>query len=98
MLNLSLWQILIFMGIGAILAAAYLCLLWQTIRLLPRLKKKGLFLMASAVIRITLLLVLSILLSQHHAGKFLSIVVGFIVTRLILVGIFRKNIKEFSNG
>ena len=97
-LDLSLLQIIVYSGLGAVLAVLYLYLLWKTICLLPRIKRKGLFLLASVVIRITLLISLALIFSQNHAGKFLWIIIGFILTRLILVGCFRKGIKGHLNG
>ncbi len=94
MLELTIWQIIICITFGAILASVYLCLLWQTIRLLPRVKKKGLFLLISAIFRLALLIVLAVFASQNNVGKFLCIIVGFIITRLILVGKFKEHIKE----
>ena len=79
--------------IGGVLSTLYLGLLWYSIKLLPKIKKRGLFLFGSAVLRLFLFLFLAVFLSQNHAGRFLWIVVGFITTRLILLS-FVKNKRK----
>ena len=75
---------------GTLLSVLYLGLLWYSLKLLPKIKKRGLFLFASAALRLFLFLFLAVYLAQNHAGRFLWIVIGFIVTRLILLS-FIKN-------
>lgn len=68
-------------GIG--LAAVYLYLLWQTIKVLPRVRHKQLFLLASKIIRIALLLFPMVVLARHSAAKLLIIFAVFWLTRTI---------------
>ena len=92
MINVSLpfSAILISFIMGAVLSVLYLGLLWYSVKLLPKIKKRGLFLFASASVRLFLFLFLAVYLAQNHAGRFLWIVIGFITTRLILLS-FIKN-------
>ena len=84
-IKLSLDAILLALAMGGILSLIYLELLWYSLKLLPKIKRKGLFLFASAAIRIFLFLFLAISLSQNHAGRFLWIVIGFVSVRLFLL-------------
>ena len=89
--NLPYSSIVVAFTMGGLLSLLYLGLLWYSIKLLPKIiKKRGLFLFASAVVRLFLFLFLAVYLAQNHAGKFLWIVIGFITTRLILLS-FIKN-------
>ena len=89
-LNLSFSTILIALIIGAILSILYLGLLWYSLKLLPKIKKRGLFLFGSAALRLFLFLFLAVYLAKENAGRFLWIVIGFITVRLILLS-FIKN-------
>lgn len=95
MANVSLpYSVLIvYFFLGGILSILYLGLLWYSVKLLPKIKKRGLFLFLSAVVRLFLFLFLAVYLSQDHVGKFLWIVIGFITMRLVLLS-FIKNKKR----
>ena len=80
---------------GAILSLLYFGLLWYSLKLLPKIKKRGLFLFVSAALRLFLFLFLAVYLAQNHAGRFLWIVLGFITTRLILLS-FIKNKRRIK--
>ena len=80
---------------GGILSVLYLGLLWYCVKLLPKIKKRGLFLFASASFRLFLFLFLAVYLAKDNAGRFLWIVVGFITTRLILLS-FIKNKRRIK--
>ncbi|MBR6411946.1 MAG: ATP synthase subunit I [Alphaproteobacteria bacterium] len=71
--------------IGAICGLIFMYLLWRTVKLLPQVKHKYLFLFVSKALRIFLLLCVMILFSDHHAGKFLTIFCGFWAIRLIIL-------------
>ena len=92
-IKLSYSAILNAFVIGGILSTIYLGLLWYSVKLLPKIKKRGLFLFCSAVLRLFLFLFLALYLSQNHAGRFLWIVIGFITTRLVLLS-FIKNKRK----
>ena len=92
-LNLSYLEILTAFMMGGILSVLYLWLLWYSVKLLPKIKKRGLFLFSSAVVRLFLFLFLAVYLAKDHAGRFLWIVVGFISVRLILLS-FIKNKRK----
>ena len=71
--------------IGAIVSVVYMYLLWETVRLLPRVKHNGFFLFFSAVLRIFLLIFGMLLLSDENAGRFILIFCGFIIFRLFIL-------------
>jgi len=85
-------QILICLLTGFVLSIIYLGLLWITIRLLAKTRHKGMLLLLSAAIRITIFFTGAILLSQHNPARFLWIVFGFIITRIFFVS--RIKLKE----
>ena len=88
-IKLSLDAIFLALTMGGILSVLYLGLLWYSIKLLPKVKRKGLFLFASAVLRLFLFLFLAVWLSQNHVGRFLWIVIGFISVRLIILSFIK---------
>ena len=94
-IRLSYSAILNAIVMGGILSILYLGLLWYSVKLLPKIKKRGLFLFGSATARIFLFLFLAIYLSQNHAGRFLWIVIGFVITRLVLLS-FIKNKRRIK--
>ena len=71
--------------IGAVVAIVYMYLLWETVRILPRVKRKGFFLFFSAVLRIFLLIFGMLLLSGDSAGRFILIFCGFLIFRLFIL-------------
>ena len=83
--RLSFSEIGTTLGIGALCALLFMYLLWETVKLLPQVKHKYLFLFFSKVLRIFLLLCVMILFSDHHAGKFLFIFCGFLIVRLFIL-------------
>ena len=92
-IRLSYSAILIAFMTGGILSVLYLGLLWYSLKLLPKIKKRGLFLFGSAVLRLFLFLFLAVYLSQNHVGRFLWITIGFITMRLFLLS-FIKNKRK----
>ena len=93
-IKLSFDAIIIAFLTGGILSLIYLGLLWYSLKILPKIKKKGLFLFASAALRLFLFLFLAVWLSQNHAGRFLWIVLGFITVRLILLSRIKNGVKK----
>ena len=75
---------------GFCLSLFYLGLLWLTVKSLPKVKHKNLWLFTSAIIRLVLFLSGALLLSQNNPARFLWIVGGFIMTRLILLGLVKQ--------
>ena len=80
---------------GGVISILYLGLLWYSVKLLTKIKKRGLFLFGSATVRLFLFLFLAIYLSQNHVGKFLWIVIGFVTTRLVILS-FIKNKRRIK--
>lgn len=83
---LPLSDILPLLWVGASLAFIYLWLLLKTVQKLPIIKRKGLFLLASAVGRIVLFLGIALLFSEHSPARFIWIVLAFVLTRFLVVG------------
>lgn len=95
--TLSIEQILMSFGIGVIIGFIYLFLLWQTLLKLPSIKRKGNFLFISAVIRLSLLIFTAIYFSFDSGARFLLIIIGFIIARIIAVKYVKKAIhKEYA--
>ena len=87
MMNISVGEIVWLIAAGIVLAAVYLYLLWQTIKVLPRVRHKQLFLFASKIIRIALLLFPMIVLARRNAVQLLIIFAVFWLTRTIALWI-----------
>ena len=94
-LSLSYPEILITFTLGGLLSILYLGMLWYSLKLLPKIKKRGLFLFSSAALRLFLFLLLAVYLAKNNAGRFLWIVIGFITVRLILLS-FIKNKRRIK--
>ena len=93
-IKLSFDAIFLALVMGGILSLIYLGLLWYSLKLLPKIKRRGLFLFISAAIRIFLFLFLAMWLAKNHAGRFLWIVVGFVCVRLILLSRIKNKGKK----
>jgi hypothetical protein len=94
---LNIWQILISFGIGIIIGLIYLFLLWQTLLKLPSIKHKGNFLFLSAVVRLALLIFTAIYFSFDSGARFLLIIIGFIIARIITLKYVKNAIhKEYT--
>ena len=74
---------------GVVLNIVYLTLLWLTIKFLPHTQHKGLCLFGSVILRLALFLGLAIWFSQQSPARFLWIVIGFVITRLVVVGLIK---------
>ena len=70
---------------GLACGAVYMYLLWETVSLLPRVKHFRTFLFLSKVLRIFLILTVMVILSGHHAGRFLTLFCGILTVRLTRV-------------
>ena len=90
--RLSFTEIGLCLSIGSVCGLIFMYLLWQTVKLLPQVKHKYLFLFVSKVLRIFLLLCVMMLFSDHHAGKFLTIFCGFLLVRLVILKFVRFRI------
>ena len=82
------------LAIGFALCVIYTWLLWLTVKKLAHIKHKGLFLLTSAIVRILLFIIPAIYLSQHDVSCFLFIVIGFVLSRFIIVGQVKTSSKE----
>ncbi|MDD3668946.1 MAG: ATP synthase subunit I [Alphaproteobacteria bacterium] len=83
------WEAAALAAAGVGLGAAYLCLLWQTIRILPRIRYKQAFLSASKIVRIALLLFPMVALARSSVVRLLIIFAFFWLTRLVVLYIAR---------
>ncbi|MDR2902265.1 MAG: hypothetical protein LBU87_04075 [Lactobacillales bacterium] len=86
-------DIIIALIIGGILAGIYHYLLWMTVIHLKKVKKKGLLLFASGIGRIFLLIFTALVFSNDNAGKFLFIILGFLIVRLVILRFFKAKIN-----
>ena len=80
--------------IGFGLALLHLFLLWQTITLLTKSKKKGFVLFLSSVLRIFLLVFIALACSKQNMGHFLIIMCSFFLTRIFLLKLFHPSLKK----
>ncbi|MGN1063448.1 MAG: ATP synthase subunit I [Alphaproteobacteria bacterium] len=96
--TLSYLQIILSLGIGGLLGLIYLFLLWQTLLKLPKIKHKGNFLFLSAVIRLALLIFTAIYFSFNNGTRFILIIVGFIIARLIVMKYVKASLKRVREG
>lgn len=92
--DLSYLQIGYALLTGIILGIVYLFLLWQTLLKLPSIKQKGLFLFLSAAIRLTMLIFVALHFSYESGGRFLIIIIGFILTRLVVTKYVKVSIQK----
>ncbi|MBR4927222.1 MAG: hypothetical protein IKY98_02730 [Alphaproteobacteria bacterium] len=92
--DLSYLQIGYALLTGIILGIVYLFLLWQTLLKLPSIKQKGLFLFLSAAIRLTMLIFVALHFSYESGGRFLIIIIGFILTRLVVTKYVKASIQK----
>ena len=90
---LSSFEIISSFLLGSILSGLYLGLLWFSIRLMTKVQHKVLFLFLSTVLRLVVFICAALYFSQHNAGRFLCIVSGFLITRLVVVA-FVKSTKR----
>lgn len=97
MFDLSLltpFQITFSLCVGIVSGLIYLFLLWQTLLKLPHVKHKGNFLFISAVIRLALLIFTAIYFSFENGARFILIILGFIITRLIVMKYVKSSLRQ----
>lgn len=80
--------------IGILLSVLYLFLIWQTITLLSKSRKKGFVLFLSSVLRIFLLIFIALACSKQNPAYFLIIMCAFFLTRSILLKLFKPGFKK----
>jgi len=91
MIDLSNGIVAALVGAAAGLAAGvgYFGLLWVTVRALPRLRAPALWLAASVVLRILLVLLLLVAIAAGRLPSVLGFVVAFLVVRTVAIRIVR---------
>lgn len=92
--DLTLWNIISSLGIGILMSCLYLFLLWKTLLKLPHTNHKGLLLFVSLAIRLTLLIFIAVHFSFGHYGRFLFIVIGFMIARGFIIRHVKKSIQQ----
>ncbi len=80
-LDLMIWAILC----GITLSCLYCAILWYSVRKLPHIKHKGLFLFLSSVFRLVLFGIVSVSLATRHPALLLCMFAAFVITRLFIV-------------
>lgn len=78
---------------GILIGIAYEYLLWLSIKTLPKIKRKGLWLLFTTAIRLFLLLFTAVVMAKENVARFLWIIFAFLVTRWLIIN-FMKNIKR----
>lgn len=73
---------------GVLLSTAYFSLLWYSLKILPNINKKGLFLLISTLFRLGIFLAVSILIAMDHPVKLIWMFLAFLITRLFIVNYF----------
>jgi len=91
--HISISALIICFVIGILIGIAYEYLLWLSIKVLPKIKRKGLWLLFTTAIRLFLLLFTAVVMAQNNVAKFLWIIFAFLVTRWLIIN-FMKNIKR----
>lgn len=79
--DLILWAVLC----GVVLGCVYCAFLWYSVRKLPQVKHKGLFLFLSSVLRLVLFISIAIFLAVRHPALLLCMFATFVITRFIIV-------------
>lgn len=92
--TLSVSDLLLMITIGMIAGVLYYLLLWYSLKILPHVKRRGLFLFLSACIRIFMLIFTAVYFANDHAGRFILIIIGFILTRVTCINIIKNQIKN----
>lgn len=83
--NLSWTLIICAILCGIILSCVYCTILWYSVKKLPHIKHKGLFLFITSAFRLILFLIVAIFLAIRHPILLLCMFIAFIITRLIIV-------------
>lgn len=96
--HLTILQILLSLIAGLGLGLIYMYLLWKTVLYLPKATHKGRFLFISAVLRIFCLIFFATFLSFGEASRFLLIIIGFIIARLLVERQVKKSIHELTKN
>ena len=90
---LSVYDLSICIATGIIIGMAYEYLLWLTIKALPKIKHKGLWLLFTTAARLFLLLFTAVAMAHENVARFLWIIFAFLITRWTIIN-FAKNIKR----
>ena len=78
---------------GILIGIAYEYLLWLSIKTLPKIKHKGLWLLFTTAVRLFLLLFPAVVMAKENIARFLWIIFAFLVTRWLIINSM-KNIKR----
>ena len=96
--HLTVLQTLLSLFIGLGLGLVYMYLLWKTVLYLPKAAHKGRLLFISAVLRIFFLIFFATILSFGETSRFLLIIIGFIIARLLVERQVKKSIQELTKN
>ena len=80
--------------VGVALGALYFGGLWLTVRHLPTMRHPAIWMTASLVMRMAVILTVLYFLSDGHWGKLLAGVAGMLVVRIILLHRVRVETKK----
>lgn len=94
--HLTVLQLVLSLLTGLGLGLVYMYLLWKTVLYLPKAVHKGRFLFISAALRIFFLIFFATVFSFGEASRFLLIIIGFIIARLLVERRVKKSIQELA--
>lgn len=81
---------------GILLSLVYFSLLWYSLKILPNIKRKGMFLFFSSLLRLIIFLTVAILLASKNPVKLIWMFLAFIITRLLLVYFLKDKGKKHA--
>lgn len=81
---------------GILLSLVYFSLLWYSLKILPNIKRKGMFLFFSSLLRLIIFLSVAILLASKNPVKLIWMFLAFIITRLLLVYFLKDKGKKHA--
>ncbi len=90
-INLSWDMIVLYLVLGALVSWGYFYLLMESLKMIKKVKKKGLFLFFTTMLRLALFIFLTLVLTGCHPGKFIYYIIGFILTRFICIKYIKHN-------
>lgn len=82
--------------IGMMMGILYYLMLWYSLKILLRIKRRGVFLFVSAAVRIFMLIFIALYAAQNEAGRFLLVIAGFIITRIVCLRGVKQHLKNIK--
>ena len=80
--------------VGCLLGGVYVALLWGTVLKMSKIRRKELWLIGSVFVRLMVVFLGLILISQKEIGRFTWAFAGFLVVRFCAITYEKKKIRE----